>query len=241
MKILSTFEALTTKTSSGAGAGFPVANIADLDPFVRWVADAYTGDVWVKVDFGSAKVLTGLFLNQCNFPHCHVQGHASDSWASPSFDLGVDLVLDDAANRKGWFDLVAFNYRWLRILIPGSQTLDKSETVPAIGNLLVGAAVTLPLVSDFEARMVQRVRAFEADGGGYRESKQGRARHLISIGIGDSLANIRAMPKAWADAVIYADLGDAGDSWLVFPPNDWSRPIRSIIDAELRFQLRERP
>lgn len=240
MKNLRTFETLSTLTSSGANAGYPAANVKDLDPMLRWWADAYATDCWLKVDFGSAKNLTAAFLNQANFPHCHIQGHASDSWGSPSFDLGCDLVLDEAGNRKGWFDLSAFAYRWLRILIPSGQTLDGGDTVPKLGNLLAGVSETWPVVSSLEVVLQQKKYTFEPDGGGYWESNKGRARHVISIEMGDDLANIRAMNKTWTIGVVFADLANAGEAWLVFPPDSYGKPIKSVTNANLRFTVKER-
>lgn len=241
MKIISIFETLVTLTSSSENASFPDDNIKDLDPLKRWWASSYSGEAWLKINFGAAKTLSAAFLNQGNFPQCRIQGNSSDAWVAPPFDLECDLVVDDAKNRKGWFDLTAFSFQWLRILIPPGQTLDNSDTVPKLGNLIVGAASTLPLVSELDPTMIQRKKAFETNSGGYRENKKGRARHVITMGIGDSLTNIRAMPKTWDIAVIFADLGNAGESWLVYPPENWSRPIKSIIDAQLRFTLKERP
>lgn len=241
MKALVTFETLATLTSSGENANYPAANIKDLDPMKRFQADAYSGDVWLLVDFGSAKALTAAFLNQANFPHCHIQGNATNVWTSPSFDLGCDLARDDAGNRKGWFDLTAFNYQWMRILIPASQTLDNSETVPALGNLIVGASVTLPLVSLYTPDVVRRWDRFESDGGALRKEQVGRARHIISLECADTLANLKALSKTWEIGVVFSDLGYPAESWLVYPPESWSRPTKSLLDATLRFTLEERP
>ena len=239
MKLLSSFLTMTNLSSSGAASGFPVSNIADAEPMKRWQASAYAGDVWVKAQISSA--IGSLFLNRCNFSHAHVQWNATDSWTSPTIDQGVDLALDDAGNRKAWVDLPANDAGFVRILIPGSQALDNSESVPAIGNLIVGTAATLPTIGDFNPRLIQRVNRFESDAGALAKTPIGRARHVIQIGVGDSLANVRAMPKTWPLGVIYADLGNAGESWLVFPPEDWDRPIRNVLDAQLRFSLEEKP
>jgi hypothetical protein len=240
MKILSTFTSLGTVTSSGADASFPVTNVQNLKPMVRWVADAYAGDVWIKADLGSAKVLTAAFLNQANFPACKIQGNASDSWGSPSFSLDCTLVRDDTDNRKGWFDLVAFNYRWIRILIASAQTLDNSETVPALGNFIVGAAASVPAVIDFGVRIIKRFDRFESDGGSLNKEARGRARHVLSFTCEDAIATIRAMDKTWDDAVAFADWGNAAESWLVFPPEDWEKPIQVGSDFQLKFSCEER-
>jgi hypothetical protein len=240
MKLLTTFNTLTSITSSGAGAGFPVANIADLDPMKRWVASAYAGDVWVKAAVGAG--FTGAFLNRCNFPHCHIQWNATDVWTSPTINEAVTLVLDDCGNRKGWFAIPAGTASgYIRILIESGQTLDNSETLPAIGNLIIGTPTDIPYVAEFNPRVIQKWDRFESDGGGLARSKRGRARHVISMAFNDTLANIRALLKTWTMAVLFADLDNAGEAWLVYGPDSWDKPIASPLDASIGITLEERP
>lgn len=239
MKALTTFQDLGTVTSSGEAAGYPATNIEDLDPGLVWKADAYAGDVWLKCDLGSAKALTALFVNRANFPELHIQGHASDSWGSPSFDLECDLVQDDAGNRKGWFDLTAFNYQWVRILIPSGQALD-SGTVPEVGNVILGASAALPIVRDFTVDLARKIDSWLSDGGSLRKNFRGVPRHILTLEMGDTMATIRAMVKTWEQAVLFADLGDAGGAWLVYAPDRITLPIRNPIDAGARMQLEER-
>lgn len=233
------FETLSNLTSSGADASFPVSNVATMEPMQRWHADAYAGDVWIKWDFGGAVALTGLFLNQCNFPHAHFQAADTDDWTTPPVDVGLDLVLDDAGNRKGFFT-IASTRRWCRLLIPGSQTLDNSETVPAVGNLIAGSPSDMT-VSDFSADLTQAVRRFETTGGAVSQDRIGRARHILSVSVANSRAVVRAIPKNWDHAVFAADIGDAGEAWFVLPPSSWPQPIRNLLDAQLRVQLEEKP
>ena len=239
MKIIASFQDLGTITSSGAAAGYPAANIEDLNPGLVWRADAYTGDVWLKCDLGGAKSLTALFVNRANFPHLHIQGHASDDWGSPSFDLGCDLVKDDADNRKGWFDLAAFNYQWVRILIPGSQALD-AGSVPEIGNVILGTSAALPVVSNFTPELLSKVNTWQSDGGSLRKNYRGVLRHAITVTMGDTLANVRAMVKTWTHAVLYADLAASGETWLVYRPDRISMPIKNTIDAGAQATFEER-
>jgi len=241
MKILpdTGFETLANITSSGSDANFPVSNVVDIEPMLRWHADAYSGDVWIKWDFGVAVALTGLFLNRCNFPHAHFQAADTDSWTTPPVDVGLDLVLDDAGNRKGFFEVTATR-RWCRLLIPGSQTLDNSETVPAVGNLIVGAPATMP-VSDFSPDLAQQVRRFEPTGGAISQDRIGRAHHILNVSVANSRAVVRAIPKNWDHAVFAADLGYAAEAWLVLPPSSWPQPVRNLLDAQLRVTLEEKP
>jgi hypothetical protein len=239
MKLLTTFDTLSSISASGSAAGYPVANIADLDPMVRWHADAYSGDVWAKAQVGAG--FTGVFLNRCNFPQCRIQWHATDSWASPTVNSLVTLVSDDALNRKGFFTVAGTASGYIRILIASGQTLDNSETVPAIGNLIIGTPAELPAVAQFNPRLVQRWDRFEPDGGGFTKAKRGRPRHIISMTMGDVLANLRAVAKTWDVAVLFADLDNAGESWLVWGPEQHDKPITSVIDAALAWTLEERP
>lgn len=241
MKILYSFVVSSTLTSSGVVSGFPESNINDLDPNKRAKLSGYTGDVWIVLDFLTAQSLDSCFLNRCNFPQCKIQGNASNSWSSPSFDLTCNLVKDGAQNRKGWFNVTGFNYRYMRILISGGQTLDNSETTPAIGNLILGTAVTMPIVAQISPRLVQRFNRFESDEGTLVKSKKGLARHSISISIGDKYSPIRDFFKGWSIAVFFADLGSVADSWLVWPPDDWVPSVKNIHDSQLSTVLEERP
>jgi hypothetical protein len=239
MKLLSTFEDLSAVTASGSTANFPAANVDDENPGLYWRADAYGTDAWLKIDFTSAKSLTCVFLNQANFPQCKIQGNAADSWASPSFDETVDLVQDEAGNRKGWFDLTAFNYRYLRILIPSGQALD-SDTVPILGNLITGTSAALPIVSQFTPELIGRMEEFESDGGNYDAEPIGIQRHILSLTFGDTLADLKAVPKTWQYAVLFEDLSDASGAWLIVRPTRWPRPTRNANDAKMSVQFKER-
>lgn len=251
MKLIHLFQAFSALTSSGALAGFPVANVADTDPGVYWKAATYAGDCWLKINFGSPLSIASVFLNRANFPHCHIQGNTSDDWNNPPFDLGCNLVRDDAKNRKGWFDLTSFTYQWMLILIPAGQTLDDTiasgtpDTLPILGNLIAGVTTTgvatLPDVASLSPRLLAKFDKFETDAGGLNKRRRGKSRHVLSLDIGDTLANVRAMPKTWDIGVIFADLGNADEAWIVYPPDDWDKPITSVIEAGLRFSLEERP
>jgi len=239
MKILSTFAAFTPE-SSGAATGFPAAHAIDLDPMQRWIADAYAGAVNVSSSTEGTGV-TAVFLNRCNFASAKIQFCATTAFSEITYELEIALVKDGAGNRKGWFDLAAAKSGYFRILIAASQTLDDEETVPAIGNLIVGIGVALPTVSAYNPRLIQRTRRFESDAGGLVKTRVGRSRHIIQLDIGDEYSAISAVPKDWDDAVVFADLNNVADAWLVFPPDDWNRPFRSFLDCSMSFYLEERP
>ena len=239
MKILSTFETLATLTALGTDAGFPLANIVGLNPMVRWHSAAYAVDQWVKCDFGSAKSLTALFLNQCNFAQCRIQGHATDDWTTPSYNELVSLVQDRCSNRKGWFDLTAFNYQWLRILIPAGQTLDNAEAVPAIGNLICGTSADLPKVTNFSYPKIQDFYKFKPDGAGLRKTPKGLPSHNVTIDMVDDRAAIEAVSSTWSNAVVFFNLGNAAQSFLVYAPDSWCPAVDQWPDMRLTLSLEE--
>ncbi|MBF0411054.1 MAG: hypothetical protein HQM10_27190, partial [Candidatus Riflebacteria bacterium] len=227
MKILTSFDTLTTLTASSAASGYAASNVVNLDPGKRWKGSIFASDTdeWLKVDFGAAKSLTALFLNNCNFATCKIQGNASDSWADPSYDEDVTLALDDISNRKGWFDLTAFNYRWLRILIPW-QVLDSLGTYPMVGNLIFGTSQSI-IVGGWDVQLIKASTVFVSDGGSFSKTPRGIPRHVFIAAMEGTLAEIEALSLAWTMAVIYEDLGTVARSWLVYAPDAPRKKIYS--------------
>lgn len=242
MKLLTDFEAFSSITSNSVDPNFPLSNLVDTDPFMRWHANQFSFDEWITIYFGTATVIDTVFLNQCNFAQAVIQGNTSDAWSTPAFSQSIELVKDDADNRKGCFSLVGFNYAYMRIKITTGQTLDNSETAPAIGNLIMGVGVELPIVNSFEPVLVKLFDEFKNDNGSFSQiPKDGRAFHSISVTCRDSLAAIRSLPRNWLIGVFFADLGYADEAYLVYPPREWKPPVRNVLDTELSFTLMERP
>jgi hypothetical protein len=238
MKALTTFTTLTNIASSGAATGFPASNVSNLDPGIYWKADAYAGAVSVVAQIGAG--ITAIFLNRCNFPLATFQWNATNSWGSPTVSTAITLVKDDAGNRKGWFAVTGTSPGFIRILITASQSLDLGATLPVIGNLICGTSIAFPVVSGIRPVLVQKRDSFLSRGGSYSELKRGYARHTISIEIVDALATVRAMDKTWAYGVLWADLANAGDAWLVYAPGNWDKPFESGSDSKLSFTVEEK-
>jgi len=241
LKILDTFESLATLTASGSDADFPLANINDIGSLIRWHAASYAADQWVKNDFGTAIALTAIFLNQCNFPQCYIEGHATDDWAAPSFSQLVTLSQDRCSNRKAWATLTGFNYRWLRILIPSGQALDNSESVPAIGNVLCGTSAELP-PGTFAYPKNQEFYTFKADGGPEKRTTKGIPWHTITLSLKADKTEIEAVNSVWpADcAVVFFDVGNVAQAFLVDPPPVWDARADDWPDMRLILTLSEK-
>lgn len=240
MLILTTFETLPTITASTSNAQYPVSNIAQIDPGRVWQPTTFTAPApaWIVVDYGSAKSLTDLFLNNCNFTSATIQGNDTDSWTTPAFSQAVTLAKDDCQVRKGYFTLTAFNYRYLRILIT-FQTLDNSATYPFIGNLITGTATTLK-VSEWAPQKIKRYSVFQSDGGSYSKTPKGKARHTFGCAVSSTLATVESINWDYLHAVVYEDLGNVAGSWLVYHPNEIGKSIKNTNDASLRLTFEER-
>jgi hypothetical protein len=107
-------------------------------------------DSWWLFDFTTATVLEFLELLRVNFTAARVQGNATDSWGSPSFNqlIAIDR---NPFNEQYTFAaaLTGFNYRYLRLFV-ATQTpkaLDIDGPVLSVfnlGGLWAGLATSAP-------------------------------------------------------------------------------------------------
>jgi len=149
-----------TPTARNANSSYPATNISERWHLIRTFksADATANDWLLKLDMASAQTVAAIVLNHVNFTSVIIQGHASDSWGSPSFTTTVSISQDPAVDRyKAFIPLTAFNYRYLRIFIPTGQT-PTDDSVWYVGNVevldsyetLVHNATTFPRTSDVQ-------------------------------------------------------------------------------------------
>ncbi|GAG50253.1 unnamed protein product, partial [marine sediment metagenome] len=98
--------------------------------------DATKNDWLWKADFGAAQAMAALFLNYINFDKVTIQGHATDSWGTPSFEETFEISQDDRVQRyKAYCALTNFNYRWQRGFIPSDATLVGDLAVWAVSSV----------------------------------------------------------------------------------------------------------
>lgn len=225
-------------TASSTRAGFPASNLSLNDPEVVWMADAFSGDVNIVFDFGSAAAINQIWLNNANFLAVTIQANASNSWSSPSVSKSVTLAADDVGVVKGFFDLSEIAYRYVRIVIPVQSLL--SGEVPWIGNAVIGTAEDL-LVSAWNPDVIKEFSSFLADGGAYSKSEKGKARHVfVAAGASITKAELDAMPlNGWLTAIIYTQLGSVADSFMVYAPAGKRTRVRSQIDCDVEYVLEE--
>lgn len=116
-----------TPTASSTDPDYPVANLYDYEhPKRPWKSWGYP-EVTIVCDYGSAKAIVGVFLNDVNFTDVYIQGNAADSWGSPSFSQQFTVSKDERTVKwKLYAALTGFNYRYLRIRIPAQVPQDGS-------------------------------------------------------------------------------------------------------------------
>jgi hypothetical protein len=237
MRLISSFSVITNLSACSSNAYFPVSNVLDIEPMARWQAATYADAQWIKGQI--AQGVNGLFLNQCNFPSARFQWNATDVWTSPTVDITLSLEKDDCVNRKGFFDLTGTGPGYFRIYIPSLQTLDNSEAVPAIGNIILGNAVTMPTASRYSPDKTSEVITTKAYESSPRDTIIGRSWHEITVDMKDWLSVVRALPKNWAQAVLIADMGYVDEAWLVQAPAKWPRPTESLKRVSLSVVFKE--
>ena len=128
-----------TITPRSENSSYPAENIEEQWHLPRLfkAEDATANDYLMVIDMASAKTVAAVFLNHVNFTSVTIQGHASDSWGSPSFTTTVTISEDDVVDRyKAFIPLTSFNYRYMRIFIPSGQT-PTSDSVWFVGGLEV--------------------------------------------------------------------------------------------------------
>lgn len=243
MKIVTAFDPLTGATASGSDTDFPVANLQRFEPWRRWWADAYETDAWLLIDRGAgAGAIDSAFLAGVNFPSCRLQANDTNEWTTPAVNILAAPVLDNIGCRKGLFDLGTITHRYFRLLIPAGQALDSGEpVVPAVGALVLGLAVTLPIAQKIQVRTIRPYSRGTTPSGRLLKwrSGDGRGRHAITVPFGDTWATIRAMDLDWDKAVIGADLGLVGDAWLVYGPDEAESGVDWIDEASASITLEE--
>lgn len=141
---------LGTITSRTEVAAYPDDNVEEYWHLKRrFRANDVTKNDWLlKFDFGAAKTVAGVFLNDVNFDEVQIQGHATDAWGAPTYNEPlVEISLDERVNRyKVFIPITGFNLRWMRIFIPTSATAVGSyKTKWEVGSVVV--LDTVPTIS----------------------------------------------------------------------------------------------
>lgn len=228
-----------TITASSEAVGFPAANLTQYDPDLIWKAGSFLATIYLVIDLTVSAAIDHIWLNNANFLTVTIEANPTNVWSAPAFSKAITLAPDDIGVVKGFFDLTETNYRYVRVGIP-TQALTDGGAVPSLGNIILGTSEYL-LASSWEPTIIQEFDSFTSDGGSYSEEAKGKARHAFATSmLGEPKAAIDAAPlNNWSAAVIFTDLGSVADSYLVYAPKGKETRVRSQIDCDLSYVLRE--
>lgn len=231
MKILKGFNTFSSITGNAA-TGYPLTSLSKLDTNEIWKGTSSTETI--TIDFGSAKPVSGIFLNNTNFTSALITA-SNNSNFSDGVMLNLTLSRDDLGIIKGFGSVASTNFRYLRIVC---SNLISGATVCQMGNLIVGEAENIK-VSSWSIDIVDKIKSFESDGGSYRTKKTGQSRHTFSVGFTDIKAVIDNLPLDFDAGVIFTDLSDVADAYLVGRPTQRRKQINNPLDCSLNLNLEE--
>ena len=216
---------------------FEAVNLLNLDPGIIWKAASGIKNANIVLDLGSANNINHIWLNNANFTACTIEANDSDAWDSPAVSKTVTLKTDDANITKGFFDLSSTNYRYVRVVIPSQTLLSGSELF--LGNIIVGESIEV-VIAQWQPLLSTHKVKFQADDGGYTESKIGKSRHVFNVNMEGTVQEVLYdVPWTWSNAITFEDMGSVERSFLVFSPENRRDRVLSPLDMQSTFTLQE--
>ena len=231
MKLIKDFNAFSSITGNAA-SGYPLTNLATIDTNQIWKGTSSSETI--TIDFGSAKPVSGIFLNNANFTSAVITVSNSSDFSS-GVTLNLTLAKDDLGIIRGFGTIAETNYRYLKIVC---SSLVTGFTVCQLGNLIVGKAENIK-VSSWNEDIVDKIKSFESDGGSYRTRRKGQSRHVFSASFSYTKAYIDSLPLDFDAAVIFTDLNDVSDSYLIGRPTQRRGSVKNPADSSLSLNLEE--
>lgn len=218
---------------------FPVSNLKELDPTVIWKALDFSAPIEITADLGSPLSVNKIWLNNANFRTAILMANSSDSWEEPEMTKTITLGKDDLGVLKGYFDIGSAPFRYIKLAVP-LQGLDKGDA-PYLGNFIVGNDLDFSPVSKWEPDVDYAFYTFTSDGGSYFKTPKTKPRHVFGCGFEHiTKSEHKALPiTGWNNAIIYTDLDDVSDSYLVYPPAGRSSNVRNPIDCSIELVFEE--
>lgn len=145
-------------TARSQATGYVKANVMDLWHLKRRFraddANKSDTDYLIKFDFGAARVLEAIFINDVNFDKVRIYGHSSDlgnDWSTASYQSGdITISQDTMVNRyKLYHEFSSFNYQYLAIGVPTSASAVGAYTT----KWEVGTVVFMETVTELSENM----------------------------------------------------------------------------------------
>ena len=233
------FRYIQTIESNSENPLFPATNLKELDPGVIWKAASFSETAILTIDLGYLKNINRIWLNNANFTSATIMLSTTDSWSSP-VTKSVTLAKGDLGVMKGYFSIQQGSYRYVRISIP-VQPLENSNIVPFLGNIIIGSDEDFSPVAKWEPDVDHTFYTFTSDGGSYFKDEKTKPRHVFGCGFEHiTKAEHKNLPiTGWNNAIIFTDLDDVSDSYLVYPPAGRSSDVRNPIDCSIEMTFEE--
>ena len=161
-----------TLTESSENSMLPAENVQNARAGKVWETTGASVNQNIVVDMGSTQAATylGLVHPDENLTPGNIQGNATDSWGSPSFD---ETITGSGKTHVYKFSVGAL-VRYYRF------TFTQPVSTPSkLGRLFIGGATTLTQNMDYEGfaiHNVDRSSTVKADGGSYSDQRLGHKR-----------------------------------------------------------------
>lgn len=229
-----TWDAATVTASSEASSDLAAENVLTKSPSEPWRATGDTAE-WLKFDLGAQTALTGIGLfgfNLTSGATVVLEGNATDSWGSPSFQETLSLATDSDSvvlKRLVYFPST-FDHRWARITFADAGN---SDGYLEVGRICAGTAYEPPT----NYRDGYRIQGFDPsektqDPGAYNEAntKDPYRRATLSF----AYTNQTQADKFWT---IFNKIGNHTPALIALNPS--TRPTKDSMYANLITPLSE--
>lgn len=231
--------AITSRSEDSNHPDDNICNFRSLPKDFR-AQDQTVNDWLLKINFGSAKDLAALLLNDVNFDKVTIQGNATDSWGTPSFTQNFTISEDDWVERyKAYCALTSFNYQWLRVFIPSDASLVGDLSVWAVSSLaalLTAKTITLSPQISYGYNCTSDIKVKDSNKKSGGKERIGEGSDLIwkgEIPIGRrtptdkaQLLTLNKLNRA-EPHVLYENEGNTQYAWLCWRDN----PVRITREA----------
>jgi len=209
----------TIEGQSSEDGNWPATNLLNFEKRVRYWKTTVTTESYVVIDLGAPMALKAVGVVDANYASCKIQGNASDSWGSPSFDSGTITIAQEKLTglyRLHFSALDTFNYRYLRLLIP-AQTPTDNATEFRTGVLAVSvdsAAFTYGAIQSMSMTRQQAISVQDLHGGGQEKTQNG-------VPYGSMSFDIKRLRRSADFTELTDQLVSIGETDLIlFCPND---------------------
>ena len=230
MKILTDFYNYTP--SGNAASGYALTNLKSIDTNEIWKGTANSETI--RIDLGSAKSVNAIFINNSNFTSASItvtnnsdySGGITKSFTLTQDDLGIYRAFCEIGNGTA--------YRYIKVVCSSLV----SGSVCQLGNVIIGKSSEI-VISEWSADVIDLVASFESDGGAYREKRKGQSRHSFNASFTGTKDRIDSLPLNFSQAVIYTDLNNVADAYIIGIPQSRRKSVRNPVDCNLSVIFKE--